>query len=191
MYQWTYRYFSLTREVHHSIHDTTAFGKRRHEENAFASEDNGMYLPLLVKISSASIWKKWARAKTQLFRVPVGVSMSLQNIFLNNQVFVRWKPLVLWFWKTPGHYNGSIIGNQLILKTGLQIYTLFCLFPHEYLCAIILTGLSNFYVDIGFWPMGLGSAEMQHSCLATQTHQFIGGDEYFLRNIFFSLFLNR
>lgn len=131
-----------------------------------------------------------ARAKTQLFRVPVGVSMSLQNIFLNNQVFVRWKPLVLWFWKTPGHYNGSIIGNQLILKTGPPIYTLFCLFPHEYLCAIILTGLSNFYVDIGFWPMGLGSAEMQHSCLATQTHQFIGGDEYFLRNIFFSLFLN-
>lgn len=42
-------------EVHHSIHATTAFSNRRHEENAFTWEDNEICLPLLVKISSASI----------------------------------------------------------------------------------------------------------------------------------------
>lgn len=89
---------------------------REHEENAYTWEDNEICLPLLVKISSSSIWNKSMGAKIQLFGVPIGVSTSLQNIFLNNQVYAVWKLLVLWFWKPPGYYTGNIIGTHITSK---------------------------------------------------------------------------
>lgn len=128
----------------------------------------------------------------------------LQNICLtcklNNQVFARWKPpvFVLRVWKTPGFYTSSPTENNSNSKKQVCRYipsfVFFLVFFFccccQYSCAIILTGLSNFPVDIEFWPVGLGDAEMQCGCLATWTHQFVEGDEHFLRNVFLFLLLN-